>query len=253
MRELEFATKVILLYPLICFVTFGQGSTRVVKSTDVNGDGIVDTVALTFIADEYAGSYNLEINGFSIVSDYEELIPDFDIVDIDSADKFKEIAIYESGPSDDPATTYYFFDGTRIVKMGKIEGNRNYEYFRLDGKGKISTMTRGSILHTWYYPDEYLLTKDHMLKNVPKDLYIMNARLTVKREFLLQKSRTDPAISIKLKVGEKITIVSSDNVTWCLVKNSKGKYGWFSMEYYDKVMETDTSGKGIFDGLLIAD
>src|SRR5437764_1241005 len=102
----------------IPFSLFGQDSVRVIKISDLNGDGISDTITLSFIDERGPLDYNLRINNVEITSYATNILPIFNIVNIDTNDKFKEIAIYEEGPSSDEATTFYFFNGKHIILTG---------------------------------------------------------------------------------------------------------------------------------------
>ncbi|MEI6488944.1 MAG: SH3 domain-containing protein [Bacteroidota bacterium] len=240
---------------LLSTTAFGQDEARVIKIADLNGDGIDDTITLSFIDERgMAMRYNLRVNNIEISGDAVILVPMFKIIDIDTKDNFKEIAIYEEGPSSDEATTLYYFNGKQIILMGKV-GNYigKEEWNKVKGDGIITATARGQILQTWAYPDDYKLNSKHLLENIPKDLYPMNSFVTVKKEITLQKSRTDATKSITLKVGEKITIASSDNYRWCLVKNSKDELGWFEVANYDKIVELGIEAREVFEGLSYAD
>jgi hypothetical protein len=54
---------------------------------------------------------------------------------INPNDKFKEIDIYDDGPSDDPKTTFFIYDGKQIIKVGKILANE----YMIDKNSKIFT------------------------------------------------------------------------------------------------------------------
>lgn len=80
-------------------------------------------------------------------------------------------------------TFFYRYDGKNISLVGSIEGF--YGKYPgcgkecptgsviVDGSGIVKTLSRGDILHTWYYEDEYKLANNHIFKKNPKDLYEM--------------------------------------------------------------------------------
>ena len=234
---------------------------QIIKYDDLNSDGIQDKIILT-LEDSYHNKYALQVNDLIIDTLGDNIEPNFNIIDIDASDKYKEIAVSEYGPSSDDATTFYFFNGKEIIPMGKIGGffGIYYSYgndamgeMKINGSGEISTRTRGKILQTWFYQDEFRLSDKHLLLNVPKDLYKMNTEVEVIKEISLQKSRNDTAAVLSLKPGEKATIVSSDNRTWCLVRNDEGETGWFAVVGYDTIKNIGLSASEVFNGLCHAD
>lgn len=231
------------------------------KYADLNNDGIEERIVLTI--DEWVNHYILQVNNIIATASGEEIESVFNIVDINTNDNYKEIAISEYGPSSDYATTFYYYDNEMLFPMGKIEGfygpaysygeDINWNQVKIDGNGKIITQSRGQILQTWFYQDEYKLSNEHMLVNVPKDLYEMSTEVEVVEEFTLQKSRIDYTDAITLKKGEKVTIVASDNKEWCLVENSQGETGWFAVDNFDIVRGLNKRASEVFIGLNNAD
>ncbi len=192
----------------------------------------------------------LTVNGVSIKGSGDNLDGHFNVVDIDTKDNIKEIAVPESGPSGDYKTAFYYYDGKHIVEMGKVQGS---DAVKIDGSGTIVARTRGLVLHTWFYDDPYKLTKLHLLKRVPKDLYEMNCKVKVKRPLALKKSRSSSKIAITLQLGEEVTIFSSDDKEWCLVENKEGVQGWFAIDGFDQIRGANLSASEFFDGLSYAD
>lgn len=219
------------------------------SQTDLNGDGREDRIRLS--CEPGDNEFTLEVNGISVKGTGDNLDGCFYIADIDSADTFKEIAVTESGPSDDLAVSFFWFDGRKLHSMGKVQGS---EYsIKIDGSGKFITRTRGDILHTWFFADGYRLSEEHQLVRIPQDLYGMNHIVGVKKELSLQKSRTDPKIAVTLRKGEEVMLVASDNKEWCLVENSEGKRGWFAIEGYHTIRGTGEEAGAFFNGLCYAD
>lgn len=222
-----------------------------VKSTayDLNGDGKKDNISLVCNNDNY--SFKLTVNGKTASGEGDNFDGVFCICDINTSDKIKEIAVTEAGPSDDYMTSFFWYDGKTLIPMGKIQGASHS--MLVDGSGVLATKSRGDILQTWFYSDNYKLDSKHLLVNVPKSSYLMNTVVTVKKSLALQKSTTDKSTSYTLKVGEKVVIVSTDNKKWCKVLNSKGQAGWFYVSDFYNVNGTKVSADNYFDGLCFAD
>lgn len=243
------------------FKVINSNRTSTTKYADLNNDGEEEKIVLT--VDERLGKHTLQVNNNVIAFSGETIEPTFNIVDINTNDKYKEIAISEYGPSSDYATTFFYYDNEMLFPMGEIQGfygpaysygeDINWNQVKVDGNGKIITQSRGRILQTWFYQDEYRLSEEHRLVNVPKDLYEMNTEVEVNEEFTLQKSRTDASDAITLKKGEKVTIVASDNKEWCLVENSQGETGWFAVDNFDIIRGLNKRASEVFNGLSNAD
>ena len=221
------------------------------EGIDLNGDGIKDEI--NFSSDE--SEFVLEINDSKIEDFGAYLEGNYYIVDIDKEDDYKEILISDWGPSDDYVTFYYYYDGNEIVSMGITEGmySDSWSNIVIKGNGTIGTSTRGGILHTWFYKDYYKLDSNHKLVHVPQDLYEMTWEVTVKKSIPLLESRDSDKVIAYLEVGEKATILSSDDVSWCFVKKEDGTKGWFEIEGYSKIKGTDYTGEEVFEGLCFAD
>ena len=243
------------------FIT-GNNFLIAVQKADIDFDGKVDAVQL-YCACDPSGDFTrfaLKIGDTKICIDQYGYELYLGLADIDKNDKFVEIAVIFVECSDYTQTSFFRYDGKSIIKLGTIEGfcgeHRSGAYSfagdvpvdGVDGSGIVRTRTRGWILHTWFYDDEYIITNS-TLKQVPKDLYLMNYEVTVIKEITLKKSRTDASPGITLKVGEKVTIMETDNKRWCSVVNSKGEIGWFEIYDYDTIKGTELSAGEFFDGL----
>lgn len=230
-----------------------------VEKADINLDGKADVVQLyrPYSPGGEFEQYALQVGEAKICIEQYGYELYLGLADIDKNDTFVEIAVSSIGDSDFAQTSFFRYDGESIIKLGIIEGfygeYRSGSYSSagdvvVNGSGVVRTQTRGDILHTWYYDDEYIV-KNNALQRVSKDLYLMNQKVTVIEEITLKKSRTDASPSITLKVGEIVTIKETDNKKWCSVVNSKGETGWFEVYDYDMIKGTELSAAEIFDGL----
>ena len=211
------------------------GQSRSVEdSTDLNGDGVKDEVRFEcrkHPIDEIFAGYTLCVNDTSIDGYGENLYGFYEVVDIDVNDGIKEIAISEAGPSHDYATTFYYYDGRRIIHMGKISGGYEEDdrHVKIDGSGIVQGISRGRVLHTWFYPDAYRLSDGHKLEHIDQELYWMNYSVTVKMALPLQKTRRSDEPVVTLQPGDQIEILMSDDKAWFLVEDSRGIKGWFAV------------------------
>ncbi|GEM_PF-6864156 len=198
---------------------------------DINGDGKKENISIT--VERLGGSVTttLYVNNFSAIVPGYDPVEFFGIVNIDNGDKIKEIAVIDMGPSDDYTTSFYSFDGL----------------------GKITTQTRGKILDTWFYADDFIISKKHELVHVPKNLYARDTAVTLLVTLPLQKSPINSQIVTTLQKDEAVKITGCDDVMWCIVKKANGVNGWFAVENFDSIVGTGLQAQDVFSGLSNAD
>lgn len=219
---------------------------------DLNGDGRPDNVRFSWKTDAHApwDSILVRVND----AEYRGIGDNVDghvlVQDIDSTDAFKELAIPESGPSDDNATTYLYYDGTQIRFMGKVPGS--VSEIQGDGSGRIVTQERGSVLQTWFHPSVFALDQSHKLVKIPQALYPMGTRCVVRKPFPLVASPDNPAVVYVTAPGDSIVIVASDDLRWCLVELPAGEWGWFEVDG-TTILPEGLAAYQLMDGLSYAD
>ncbi len=227
----------------------GTGNTYLSLINDITGDGKAETVWLTTDSNFVT---TLHVNNATAVVPGDNPQGYFGIVKLNNQDPITEIAVSDLGPSDDYTTTFYYYDGNNIIPMGTTQGL--YEDMKFDGKGTVTTLTRGKMLDTWFYPDEFSLTPNRSLTHVPKDFYTRDTLVTMLHELSVQASPTSSQIVGKLKKNEKATITRCDDKKWCEITGAKGERGWFAVEDYDVIVGTGgLHGGDVFDGLSYAD
>jgi hypothetical protein len=175
------------------------------------------------------------------------------VVDLDTRDDMQEIAVSDAGPSGDPTTNFYSYDGKDILFIGMTQGMDDEIVY--DGMGGLSTTTRGQILDTWFYLDDYKLQANRTLARVPKEFYERISPdwpVTVLAPITLQKSATDRDAAITLQMGDVVMIVGCDDIEWCKVENARGVSGWFAVENFNTIKGYGEAGT-IFEGLSNAD
>jgi hypothetical protein len=212
---------------------------------DLDGDGVSENITVAFQSDGW--SFTLRVNQLSVQGSGAGLDETFAIVDIDTLDGLREIAITEGG-SDDNVTHFYGCDGNRIFSMGSIEGSRD---IRIDGSGILRAMKRGEILQAWSYPVLYRLNPEHHFERIEMELYPMNTPVTLKKPFQLARSRWNPSPGPSLAAGDKAVILSSDGVRWCLVRTAGGATGWFEIDSEGRLVSGGSRPEDIFGGLRL--
>jgi hypothetical protein len=201
---------------------------KTILNEDLNGDGVKEKISIILSEDKF--HYTLKVNNAKINGFAEYIRNEIRIIDIDTTDSFKEIVVYADGPSDDPTTAFFQYNGKKIIFLGEVQGNVGVNE-KLNGDKFFTTTVRGAILHTWFHPEKYKLISGQKIIKIPQDLYKMGTKVTMASAFNLQKSRTNTKKACTLAVGDKVTIVASDDKNWCMIKNAKGVTGWFNMAY----------------------
>lgn len=231
---------------------------------DLDGDGIIDIVRLYTYDDggEYDDHYEAVLQVNDIYDDIYGAIFEvhFNIVDIDEGDRYLEIAVSEYGFSDDYLTHFFHYDGKNIIPIGTIEGFYGYMHLidsdgwiEIPGDGSVKTSTRGSILQTWFFEDEYSLIAEHTLKQVHQDFYDMDTDVKLLVELTLYNSMDNSDIGITLYPGDRGTITLCDNKRWCLIETEDGDSGWFEVVNYSEIESLGLSSYEVFEGLDFAD
>lgn len=231
------------------------------KLVDLDGDGKPESIV--FAGKPCGDTFTIIVNDIRYEGKGNYISGRFDIVDIDSTDGVREIAVPEWGPSDDYATTFLIYRQGKIQKIGKFPGSGNMMH--LDGSGVLHTLVRGAILHTWFFPAVFVLDENHIPRMVEQPLYpkkvpksdftgfSMGVECTAKPSFSLRASPTDSTIVRTLNPGEEFTIVASDNKRWCVVQTSVGIWGWFEVNRFGIVLPTGVRADELMDGLFYAD
>lgn len=117
---------------------------------DLNMDGNSDTITL-FLRNN--SGRDKDIQAYIQVNNIKkEFYMDYSldgearIIDLDSNDKFLEIAFSDEGPSDDPHYVFYRYDGSDLYKIGSIDN-----YALINGKGSLLASSQISRFKPVFY------------------------------------------------------------------------------------------------------
>lgn len=232
-------------------------------STDLNGDGVAENIAIEVKGNSLEGTNTvISVSASSITFPGSNPEGFFGIVDIDTTDREKEIAVSDLGPSGDPTTGFYRFDGSLLQLVGIVQGA--YETIEFSGNGTITTKTRSILLQTWFYTDLFTLNSNHRLSDTTQDIYLIDpavpeAHLTMLQDLALHtdtNEATATAIVTTLKKGEAVQFLGCDEVRWCKVEGATGIAGWFAVEDFNTIVMIDGAripASEVFEGLSNAD
>jgi len=203
---------------------------------DINGDGKLDEISISVISE--SGDFVLKINEISIKDKVgeEEEVDGFIVVDIDTTDKYKEVAVHNPGPSSDDEYVIYYYDGKRIIEMGRI---RRWPKFL--GNGIILV---DDWMGFWSKRDKYVLNnKTRKLDFIPQEFYYVGVEAKVKESFPIYRKRESSEIVANLKPDSKILIILCDaspkdcESHYYLIKSETGLIGWAKLKSFQYKLE----------------
>ncbi|MEO0292853.1 MAG: hypothetical protein ABIN61_01355 [candidate division WOR-3 bacterium] len=212
------------------------------SSIDLNGDNEIENIILININD--VGEFYLEISGQKIKGKFsnEESPDGFKIVDINTNDKYKEIAVHSPGPSDDDEYFIYWYDGKSIKEMAHLS-----RWPEFPGNGIVYVKNWEGF---WTKIDKYILNNSlRKLELVPQFAYYVGVKATVKKSFPIFRDKDLKEEVAWLTNNSEIEILLCDtkNREWdnyiFLIKSALGLVGW---AHYKEVIEN-------LDGLPLAD
>lgn len=221
---------------------------------DLNGDGINEKIN---VAEQYIAESNykipcININGSNFTDNYLQSFADsyeifYYIVDINTEDLYREIAIVSPGPSNDPCTIFYYYnDEGTLQYMGDV-----YDYpsnYLFNSDGTFDGIFRLSALQTWYATQTYCLDSKHRITCQIQDVYEVDS--TWKINLLIDltvysEMNTSSKKAIIKPQACVINMTNNDNFFHIVFEN--GEEGWFTTD--------DIKGdiNSVFDGLNFAD
>lgn len=229
---------------------------------DLDGDGRGEWIKLTWYEDPtwYYPTQSfvydclvISIGGSMIADRGDAMVPKLYVVDIDSTDGRKEIAVKEYGPSDDDATHFYRYVSGSITKLGILPGHATGPP-SVDGSGEIETECRGSLLHTWSHPCRFrVATYEQAFEPVPQEYYEMSTPVRLKVDLEVVRAPRDSVVVGMIRAGESARPLRTDDAYWCEIESESGVRGWFPVLEFDFIPTVRREAIEVFDGLTLAD
>ncbi|WP_459195463.1 YARHG domain-containing protein [Wukongibacter baidiensis] len=223
-------------------------------NADLNGDGIEEKILYKTNGEDasYGNACILFVNEQEIKLEGSNFFDSFAIADIDKTDNIKEIVISDDGPSGDPISEFFYYDGKKTQNMGSTEGLYDCG-IKISGKGVFSAISRAEILHTWWFERLYKLDLDHKIIEIEQDVLDTNYSVFLKKPLKLYVSRDSNSDSFTIKEGTVVNLAGTDNKEWCLIRTKDGKKGWFAIESFDEIKGSNLNAREFFIGLCYAD
>ena len=274
----------------------GQGvyNTNVNYLVDLDGDGTKEKLLVKFSEVEHIGDYPdamIYINdNLEYLSQYVEN-PDtnfFALTDINSNDSQLEIAIYQEGPSSDPATTFICWNDNELKELFVVDdalwgrGN-NLESSPaivdgfIPGDGTVNWNGRLEILQTWYAPMHLRLNSNNSVTyldelyyppiyhrqegdNLGPTMPLIPIYVCEERDSSSKRTLIEPQTPIDFDITDNIRwvhIISDSGSGWIDLNNIEDyidpEYAYLFEESKGREYRSFSVGMDLFDNLCMAD
>lgn len=211
---------------------------------DFDGDGKKDSAIIEFVQKEEPnyGECFITVNGAKLKIDpgaYGNYIFEPVILKIDKSDNKYQIAICH-WEDDFTYTSFVVYDGKELHQVGTIYGilpsiksaqdAYDFELIGVDGTGVLRATEKSDLLQSWQIKRKYVFLHDELFL-VDEDFYDAFAPniVSVKKGFYVYTEQDDTTETMKLKKGEKITLLGTDNYYWVKIQRENKTIGWIHM------------------------
>lgn len=245
-------------------------------SADLDGDGAEETIRWAADVNPakqiYTYAASLTVNGTEFsegerIGDYycETVLDYWAVVDLDTSDSHKEIAIFDDGPSNDANTIFFRYADGQLTLLGRVYGypDENGDKMYFPGDNTVESWTRLRNLQTWFAParwvyDESAEYGSFRVEPLTDDgLYYPygSQELTALQDLHLYADKAELADVTTLTAGTEFTTLATDGGEWVLVECADLTQGWIHVVGGFEVETTSGSiyGADAIDGLVYAD
>lgn len=237
-------------------------------SEDLNGDGKVDKISYQVTEQENGEILcTLTVNGDTyLVNELSDPMSDtrmtnpladcFYITDVLESDGILEIAVPDEGPSEDPVTYFFQYDGT-LSCIGQVPGfpfaDLNGGLNGFDGYGGIAGCSRIDLIETaylwerrWYDGSRIIDLGLGWYDFLPSFGHMLYEDLPV----YLELEETSPTAVIPAR--EEVFFLGTDRERWIRIKGKNGSEGYILVED-GKIVELNKPADQVFSGLQFSD
>lgn len=196
---------------------------------DLDGDGKSEEIVYSHQceSDNDFGTMTLKINGKKVAQEEGNFADQIWLVDMNTKDTYKELVIYDQGPSSDPVDLFYTYSKGKTIFMGAAEGHLNDPWARsYISNGVLHALKRNDDAGTDRYNCDYTLDKWHKLKEKQTDYFTMHKPAFLKetietysKQNICSKSKTYPK-------GTAVTILAVDGEGWYKLQFPSGEVRW---------------------------
>lgn len=241
-------------------------------AADLDGDGTAETVTVTLADVDATNLTSFQVNGQeyadTVLNDLGVyvVLGDLDhyyITDLDTSDGKLEIAVLDYGPSEDPETYFFRYDGGALTYIGSISDRVCQPEVVLTGDGTVSGRGRFQLLQTWFGQFTWRLNDAGALEVVPQ-VYTFPAEFGGSEQPVTQIEDLTLYQDMDLASGTEaapaadceVVFTATDNEHWVQLTRADGLSGWFYLEEFDRIQDPERGelfAEEVFDGLCMAD
>jgi hypothetical protein len=197
---------------------------------DLNSDNVSEQISLISYDNN---DFKLKINNEEFTGNIGDPVDGFVLIDINKWDAYKEIAVHTPGPSDDDIYLVVWYDGERIIQMGRLS---RWPVFKGNGIVYVDGWEG-----FWTRRDKYQLDNARReLICVDQYAYYVGLTVEVSKGFRIYRDQEFKNEVALLSDGSEIEIVLCDNKGYqyleyrYLIKSSSGLLGWTNYETLQK-------------------
>ena len=235
-------------------------------AADLDGDGVAETVRLWLSGDENGYPVvRLSIDGEDYTDALYALVEYFDqpddsfwaITDVDAADGKLEIAVQDWGPSDDPVTRFFRFDGSALTDLGSVDGflffTQGAGTVKVSGGGIVRGAMRLRVLQNWSAMVDYAVGADGKFTPKAQDYYesTREKQMVTLLSDLYCYDAPNGTRSV-LPADTAVQLVGTDNVSWLKVLRSDGSAAWLHLDGNGYQLESPNGPVAGLSGLDMA-
>ena len=246
---------------------------------DLDGDGVEDTIYYSIRPTQMTsnGSYDmampesLTINGVEYLQTEAENTlshygiwlenPDvacYYLVDLDTSDSYREIALADWGNNDWRTTHFFRFDGADLTYLGWASGFPDDHTTQFHGDGSITAMTRLDVMQTWSGLRTYRLENDQ-LQQVDGEFCVPvlpdGWKVTLRRELTVYERPDRSSGQLTLSpASTALSFPSTDGEHWVEIQCANGDTGW---AYFPEIFQVESGSQAldadeVFGNLFLA-
>lgn len=234
---------------------------------DLDGDGVEDTIYYSIRPTQMTsnGSYDmampesLTINGVeylqteaeNTLSHYGVWLENPDVayyylVDLDTSDSYREIALADWGNSDWLTTHFFRFDGADLTYLGWASGLPDDHTTQFHGDGSITAMTRLDVMQTWSGLRTYRLENDQ-LQQVDGEFCVPvlpdGWKVTLRRELTVYERPDRSSGQLTLSpASTALSFPSTDGEHWVEIQCANGDTGW---AYFPEIFQVESGSQAL--------
>lgn len=168
------------------------------------------------------------------------------IMDVDTRDKYREVAILDHGANGIPYTYFIRYTGVGTYCLGYVPYFPDDEYFKVIGNGNVETAYDLHLLQTWKAPVTYTSGSDQLIssnfhKYIPEFYYPYEDQnvepITQLRDLTLYETKDEKGTKVSAPAGDAtIRFTKTDDAHWIYMERSDGINGWFYMKNFEVIV-----------------